>query len=64
MEYDTILQRKSPFLKDFIHFLERREGKEKERERNIDRNLTGDLLVLRQALNPLSHTSQGAKKKS
>ena len=61
--------------KDFTYlFLERREGREKGREtlmceRYIDRpatkacalteNQTGDLLVHRPALNPLSHTSQG-----
>ena len=63
------------------YFLERGEGKEKERERNITvwlplmhpllgtwpatqacaltGNPTGDPLVHRPALNPLSHTSQG-----
>ena len=70
------------FLKDFIYlFLERGEGREKERERNISvwlplvhpllgtcpatqacpltGNRTSDPLVIRLALNPLSHTSQG-----
>ena len=70
------------FLKDFVYlFLERVEGKEEERERNINvwlplmcpklgtwpatqecsltRNWTGDPLVCRPALNPLSYTSQG-----
>ena len=68
-------------LKNFIYlFLERGKGREKERERNINRlplacpllgtrpttqacartrNQTGKLPVLRPALNPLSHTSQG-----
>ena len=73
------------FVKDFIYFWERREGREKERERNINVwekhqlvafhmlltgdlawnpgmcpivNWTGDLLVPRPMLNPLSHTSQ------
>ena len=67
-------------FKDFIYFLERGEGKEKKRERNIDQlplerpqldtwpatqaraltgNGAGDFSVLRPALNPLSHTSQG-----
>ena len=69
-------------FKDFIYlFLERVEGKEKERERNINvwlpltcpllgtwpttqagaliGNRTGDPLVHRPALNPLSYTSQG-----
>ena len=69
-------------FKDFIYlFLERGEGREKERERNINvwlslmgpplgtwsatqaralnGNQTGDLLLRRPALNPLSHTSQG-----
>ena len=68
-------------FKDFIYlFLERREGREKERERNINVWLplmhpprgtwpatqacaltgsrTGDPLVHRLVLNPLSHTSQ------
>ena len=70
------------FLKDFIYlFLDRGEGREKERERNINvwfpvahlllgawpttqgwaltGNQTSDLLVLRPAFNPLSHTNQG-----
>ena len=70
------------FKKDFIYlFLERGEGREKKREKNINvwlplmcplpgtwpaaqacartGNQTGDLLVSRAALNPLSHTSQG-----
>ena len=63
-----------------IYFLERGEGREKERERNVDQlplarprmgtwpstqacaltgNRAGDLSTHRQALNPLSHTSQG-----
>ena len=69
------------FFNDFIYlFLERREGKEKERERNINvwlppthplpgtwpliqacaltRNQTGNPLVCRPVLNPLSYTSQ------
>ena len=73
-------------LKDFIYlFLERGEGREKERERNMcERNInqlpltrpqlgtwratqacaltgnqTGDLLVCRLVLDPLSHTNQG-----
>ena len=73
------------FLKDFIYLsLERGEGKEKERERNISvwlppmhshpgtwpptqacaltGNQTGDPLVCRLALNPLSYTSQGKRK--
>ena len=65
--------------KHFIYlFLERREGREKERERNINvwlcpplgtwpaaqacaltGNRTGDPLVRRPMLNPLSYTSQG-----
>ena len=69
------------FLKEilFIYFLEREEGREKERERNFNvwlplvhsplriwpatqactlmGNQTGDPLVQRPALNPLSHTS-------
>ena len=75
------LQRENQFY--FIYlFLERGVGREKERERNIDRlplahprpgtwpstqtcaltgNQTGDLLVLRPALSPLSHISQGKK---
>ena len=62
--------------------LEKREGKEKERERNINvwlpfmqpllgtwpatqacaltGNQTGDPLICKLALNPLSHTSQGS----
>ena len=70
------------FFKDFMYlFLEIREGREKERDRNINvwlplehpllgtwpvfqacaptGNRTSDPLVLRPALNPLSHTSQG-----
>ena len=71
------------FLKKilFIYFLEGREGREKERERNMNEwlllthpllgtwpvtqaraptgNRTGDPLVLRLVLNPLSCTSQG-----
>ena len=69
------------FKKDFYLFLERGEGREKDRERNISvwlpltcpqlgtwpttqacalsGNRTGDLLVCRLTLNPLSHTSQG-----
>ena len=94
-DFDVVVQRGEPslsmppscvsvilFLKDFIHlFLERGEGTEKERERNISvwlplmrplvgtwsatqacalsGNQAGDPLVCRQALNPLSHTSQG-----
>ena len=65
-------------FKDFIYllfFLERGQGREKERERNITcpqlgtwpttqacaltGNQTGDHPVCRPALNPLSHTSQG-----
>ena len=69
-------------FKDFIYlFLERGEGMEKEKERNISvwlplmhpqtgtwpttqahaltGNRTGDSLVHRPALNPLSYTSQG-----
>ena len=69
-------------FKDFIYlFLERGEGKEKGRERNINvwlppacplvgtwpatracaltGNQTGNPLVCRRALNPLSHTNQG-----
>ena len=67
------------FFKDCIYlFLDRGEGWEKERERNINvwlplthpllgtcpatqacaLNHTGDPLVYRPALNPLSHTSQ------
>ena len=62
-------------LKDFILlFLDRREGREKEKERNINvwsllqaphwacvlaGNRTSDPFVRRLALNPLSHTSQG-----
>ena len=72
------------FLKDFIYlFLERGEGREKERERNVDvwlllmhspletwpttqarariGNRTGNLLVCRPALNPLSYTGQDKK---
>ena len=68
--------------KDFIYlFLDRGDGREKERERNIKMwlplacpqpgtwpatqacaltgNRTGDPLVHRPVLNPLSHTSQG-----
>ena len=65
------------YFKDFIYlFLERREGREKERETSmcgcpllgtwpstqayaLTGNQTGDPLVLRLALKPLSHTSQG-----
>ena len=69
------------FKKDFILFLDRGEGREEERERNIDVWLllvhpipgtwpttqacaltgypTGNLLIHRLALSPLSHTSQG-----
>ena len=70
------------FCKDFIYLvLERREGREKERERNISvwlllmcpplgtwpatqacaltGNRTGDPLLHRPVLNPLSYTSQG-----
>ena len=69
------------FFERFYLFLERREGREKERERNINvwlplmcpqpgtcpatqpcaltGNQTGELLVRRPALNPLSNTSQG-----
>ena len=70
------------FLKDFSYlFLDREEGREKERERKINvrlpltcpplgtwtatqacaptGNRTGDPLVRRPALSPLSHTSQG-----
>ena len=70
------------FFKEFIYlFLERRGGREKERERSINvwlplmlpplrtwpttqacaltGNQTGNTLVHRPALNPLSHTSQG-----
>ena len=70
------------FKKDFIYLiLDRGEGREKERERNINvwlplscpllgtwpttqtcaqtGNQTGNPLVCRPALNPLSHTSQG-----
>ena len=70
------------FFKDFIYlFLERREGREKKKERNINvwlplkhptlgtwptiqecaltGNRTGDLLVHRPKLNPLSYISQG-----
>ena len=57
----------------FIYFLERGEGKEKEREKNrnvwlpltcpqacaLTGNGTGDHLVRRLALNALSYTSQG-----
>ena len=68
------------FLKRFYLFLERGEGRKKEKERNINvwlpltlhqpgtwlatqacaltGNWTGDPLVCRPALNPLSHTSQ------
>ena len=72
------------FFKDFVYLLlERGEGKEKERERNVSvwlplmrpllgnwpatqacaltGNRTGNTLVLRLALNPLSHTSQGCR---
>ena len=72
----------SLFFKDFIYlFVERGEGKEIERERNINvclplvrpqldtwpatqayaltRNRTGNPLVCRPVLSPLSHTSQG-----
>ena len=71
------------FFKDFIYlFLERGEGREKDREGNISvwlpltcpllgtwptaqacaltGNRTGDPVVHRLALNPLSHTSQGS----
>ena len=78
-----VLPNMSFFLKIlFIYlFLDREEGRKKERERNINvwlprrcpllgtwpttqacaltRNRTGDPLVHRLALNPLSHTSQG-----
>ena len=69
------------FFKRFSLFIFRGEGREKEREKNINvwlplahpllgtwpatqtcalsGNRTGDLLVHRPALNPLSHTSQG-----
>ena len=69
------------FLKDFIYFLERGDGEDKERERKISvwlpltcpqlgtwptsqacaltGNRTGDSLVHRPTLNPLSYTSQG-----
>ena len=69
------------FFKDFICLvLQKGEGREKERERNINvlplvhlllgtwpatqacaltENQTGDPLVRRLALSPLSHTSQG-----
>ena len=72
------------FLKYFIYlFLDRGEGREKKRERNINvwlplvcpqlatwpvtqacaltRNQTGDPLIRRPVLNPLSHISQGQK---
>ena len=72
----------SLFFLDFIYlFLERGDGREKERERNINvwlpltrpllgtwpaiqacaltRNRTGDPLVRKLTLNPLSHTSRG-----
>ena len=71
------------FIKDFIYlFLERGEGREKERERNIivwlplmqpllgtwpatqacalTGSRTNNPLICSQALNPLSHTSQGS----
>ena len=65
------------FLKINYFFLEREEGREKEREKNINvwlppthpllatqacaltGNQTGDPLVRRPTLSPLSHTSQG-----
>ena len=69
------------FFKRFYLFLDRGEGREKERERNINvwlplvhpqlgtwpktqayaltGNRTGNPLVCRPELNPLSHTSQG-----
>ena len=71
------------FFKDLIYlFLERGEGREKEREKNVNvwlpltspqlgtwptteacaltGNWTGNPLVCKPALNPLSHTSQGS----
>ena len=82
LNYFCILTTVNFFLKIlFISFLERGEGKEKERERNIDvwsplahckmgawpathacaltGNRTGDPLVRKPTLNPLSYTSQG-----
>ena len=69
------------FFKDHLLFLDRGEGREKERERNVSvwlplmcpplgtwpvtqaralpGNRTGDPLVCRPELNPVSHTSQG-----